>query len=85
HIQYFVARYGVDGHPCVLRTLCEAKERLKPGKSLVEDILHVTFTIPDGQGDAFEAEGYSEPASEDFCKSVGKRCPFSLLEYVLNE
>jgi hypothetical protein len=41
---YFVARFGVDGHPCVLRALCEAKERLKPGKSLVEDILHVVFT-----------------------------------------
>jgi hypothetical protein len=38
------ARYGVDGHPCVLRALCEAKERLKPGKSLAEDILHVVFT-----------------------------------------
>jgi len=41
---YFVARFGVDGHPCVLRALCEAKKRLKPGKSLVEDILHVVFT-----------------------------------------
>jgi len=41
---YFVARFGVDGHPCVLRALCEAKERLKPGKSLVEEILHVVFT-----------------------------------------
>jgi len=41
---YFVARFGVDGHPCVLRALCEAKERLKPGKSLVEDVLHVVFT-----------------------------------------
>jgi len=41
---YFVARFGVDGHPCVLKALCEAKERLKPGKSLVEDILHVVFT-----------------------------------------
>jgi hypothetical protein len=40
----FVARFGVDGHPCVLRALCEAKERLKPGKSLIEDILHVVFT-----------------------------------------
>ena len=41
---YFVARFDVDGHPCVLRALCEAKGRLKPGKSLVEDILHVVFT-----------------------------------------
>jgi hypothetical protein len=40
---YFVARYGVDGHPCILRALCEAKECLKPGKSLVEDILHAVF------------------------------------------
>jgi hypothetical protein len=48
NIQYvqqpdFVARYGVDGHPCILRALCEAKESLKPGKSLVEDILHAVF------------------------------------------
>ena len=40
---YFVARFGVDGHPCVLKALCEAKERLKPGKSFLEDILHVVF------------------------------------------
>jgi hypothetical protein len=39
----FFARLGVDGHPCVLRALCEAMERLKPGKSLLEDILHVVF------------------------------------------
>ena len=41
---YFVARFGVDGHPCVLKALCEAKERLKPGKSFLEDVLHVVFT-----------------------------------------
>ena len=41
---YFIASCGVDGHPCVLKALCEAKERLKPGKSFLEDILHVVFT-----------------------------------------
>jgi hypothetical protein len=41
---YFFARFGVDGHPCVLKALCEAKERLKPGKSFLEDVLHVVFT-----------------------------------------
>jgi hypothetical protein len=40
---YFVARYGFDGRPCILRALCEAKESLKLGKSLVEDILHAVF------------------------------------------
>lgn len=75
--------FGVDGRPCLIRTLCEAKKVLKPGRSLVEDILHIVFTIPDGQGDEFEAEGYNEPRSEMFCDSFGKRCPFSLLEYLL--
>jgi hypothetical protein len=37
------ARYGLNGHDCLLRTLCEAKERLKTGNSLVEDILQVVF------------------------------------------
>ncbi|KAJ4431965.1 hypothetical protein ANN_20574, partial [Periplaneta americana] len=37
-------RYGVDGHSCILKALCEAKQILKPGRSLVEDILDVTFT-----------------------------------------
>jgi hypothetical protein len=41
------------------------------------------FRIPDGLGDSFEAEGYSEPASEEFCKSLGQKCPFSLVEYLL--
>jgi hypothetical protein len=42
-VMYLVARYGVNGHDCMLRTLCEAKERLKSGNSLVEDILQVVF------------------------------------------
>jgi hypothetical protein len=43
HKPHLVDRYGVNGHNCMLRALCEAKERLKPGKSFVEDILHVVF------------------------------------------
>jgi hypothetical protein len=43
------------------------------------------FRIPDGQSDEFEAEGYNEAGSERFCKSLGKRCPFSLLEYILHD
>jgi hypothetical protein len=41
------------------------------------------FRIPEGLGDSFEAEGYSKPASEEFCMSLGNRCPFSLLENLL--
>jgi hypothetical protein len=41
------------------------------------------FRIPEGCGDSFEAEGYGQPASEEFCIFLGKRCPFSLLEYLL--
>ncbi|KAJ4431966.1 hypothetical protein ANN_20575 [Periplaneta americana] len=76
--------YGYDGHACLLRTLCETRKHLKPGRSLVEDLLHVIFTIPYGEGDEFEADGYDKPASNSFCRSLGIRCPFSLLEYLLS-
>lgn len=75
--------YGIDGHVCVLTTLCEAKDRLKPGRSLVEDILHIMFTIPYGEGDEFESDGYDRPTTDTFCKSLGTRCPFSLLQHLL--
>ncbi|XP_021934005.1 uncharacterized protein LOC110836757 [Zootermopsis nevadensis] len=75
--------HGVDGHICILRTLCEAKDHLKPGRSLVEDILHVMFTIPHGGGDEFEADGYDRAATDSFCNSIETRCPFSFLQYLL--
>ncbi|XP_033610440.1 uncharacterized protein LOC117282930 [Cryptotermes secundus] len=83
NVECLLDLFGVEGRPCLIRTLCEAKRVLKPGRSLVEDILHTVFTIPSGQGDEFEAEGYNGPRSEMFCKSFEKRCPFSLLEYLL--
>ncbi|GFG28167.1 hypothetical protein Cfor_08258 [Coptotermes formosanus] len=43
-IEGILDAYGMDGHVCVLTMLCEAKHRLKPGRSLVEDILHIMFT-----------------------------------------
>jgi hypothetical protein len=41
------------------------------------------FRIPEGLGNSLQAEGYGETASEEFCMSLGKRCPFSLLDYLL--
>lgn len=84
-IESLMDLYGVNGHDCMLRTLCEAKERLTPGKSFVEDILHVVFRIPHGIGDDFQAEGYNEPANATFCKSLKQSCHFSLLRYLLQE
>jgi len=55
----------------------------KKAKIVTISFLIRDFRIPDGFGDSFEAEGYSEPASEEFCKSLGQKCPFSLLEYLL--
>ncbi|XP_033610441.1 uncharacterized protein LOC117282931 [Cryptotermes secundus] len=75
--------YGIDGHICMLRILCEAKHHLRPGRSLLEDILHVMFTIPHGERDEFEADGYDRPAKESFCQTHGTRCPLSLLQYLL--
>lgn len=76
---------GVNGHSCMLMALCEANELLKPGKSFVEDILHVVFRIPHGRGDEFEAEGYNEPTNAIFCDSLKQSCHFSLLRFLLQE
>ncbi|XP_069696574.1 uncharacterized protein [Periplaneta americana] len=84
NVETLLELYGVDGHSCILKALCEAKQILKPGRSLVEDILDVTFTIPRGMGDEFEAEGYDQASNHAFCTSLHNRCPFSLLQYLLH-
>ncbi|PSN41150.1 hypothetical protein C0J52_05222 [Blattella germanica] len=33
-----------DGRACMFKTLCEARDVLRPGMSLVEDFMHVLFT-----------------------------------------
>ncbi|XP_069696565.1 uncharacterized protein [Periplaneta americana] len=85
NVEALMDLYGVDGRSCMLDALCEAKKILKPGRSLVEDILYVTFKVPEGGGDEFEAYDYDRASNQAFCKSVGSRCPFSLLRYLLQD
>ncbi|XP_069694206.1 uncharacterized protein [Periplaneta americana] len=84
NIESLLDMYGVDGHKCLLRTLCEVKQDLYPGKSFVEDLLHTVFTFPRGNGDDFESEGFDEAANEMFCRNLDKLCPFSLLQHMLS-
>ncbi|GFG28166.1 hypothetical protein Cfor_08257 [Coptotermes formosanus] len=68
---------GEDGRTCIYRALCEAKYLLKPGRSFVEDVLHVLFTFPRGNGE--DAEGYEIAGSQDSCMTWSTECPYSLL------
>jgi len=35
--------YELNGQDCIITNLCDAKQYLIPGKSLVEDVLNVVF------------------------------------------
>lgn len=43
YLNYFF-RQGLNGRPCVLRALCEAKQILGRGGGLMEDIFYTLFT-----------------------------------------
>jgi len=52
-------------------------------KLLFNERLFFVFRIPYGEGDEFHSDGYDLPANDDFCNSLGTRCPISLLQYLL--
>jgi len=42
-LQIVFFSYELNGQDCIITSLCDAKQYLIPGKSLVEDVLHVLF------------------------------------------
>ncbi|KAJ9592956.1 hypothetical protein L9F63_015380 [Diploptera punctata] len=83
NIESMLDMYGIEGRSCVSRAICEAKIHLATGNSLLEDVLLTIFTVPDGTGD--ELDLYKGATSGSSCKTFRRRCPFSLINHLLEE
>ncbi|XP_069696597.1 uncharacterized protein [Periplaneta americana] len=76
---------GEDGRICILRMLCDAKELLKPGKSLIEDLMYIIFTLPSGYEEQdVGTEGHLLATGQEACQSWKTGCSHSLLQLMLS-
>ncbi|CAD7077434.1 unnamed protein product [Hermetia illucens] len=77
-------KIDLDVKSCILRTICEVKHfLLPPGKSLIQDIIRILFSIPTQPHWKDEYNKAARHKKRD-CKEIYRsRCPISVLELVL--
>ncbi|XP_043288492.1 uncharacterized protein [Venturia canescens] len=82
-----------DGRSCVLRALCEASQRLMPkGRSLVEEMMRIAFTLPLTRVLSYEPEEHRTYANAHTagyegrdCAAMFASCSFSLIDMALGK
>ncbi|XP_019868263.2 uncharacterized protein LOC109597077 [Aethina tumida] len=84
---------GYNGRSCILRAVCETKNKLKPkGETLLEEILNIVFRFPQQKLSASEPEEHKiyqqatrigENGNQEDCEREFADCPFSLIDMAL--
>ncbi|XP_068081350.1 uncharacterized protein [Anabrus simplex] len=82
---------GVDGRACVLRTICEAAQRLIPRGNMVDEMLRILFTMPLEHVHGYEPEEHHQydaahrtGLTDSYCPDMFPTCPVSLLDIALD-
>ncbi|XP_063219306.1 uncharacterized protein LOC134529288 [Bacillus rossius redtenbacheri] len=83
---------GLDGRACVLRTLCETAQRLRPRSSLFLEIFRILFTLPLERVEPHEPSEHQEYDSahrgglaNHNCVQMYPACTVSMLDFLLQE
>ncbi|XP_065335931.1 uncharacterized protein LOC135936870 [Cloeon dipterum] len=96
-LEDMLQRQGFNGRACVLRAICEARQILGEGGTLMEDVMHAIFSLEAKAGAGFSDDEENEVDQElkDYddahvlgisrfaCHQLYSECPFSLLHYAL--
>ncbi|XP_059490222.1 uncharacterized protein LOC132205281 [Neocloeon triangulifer] len=91
-LEDILERQGFNGRACVLRTICEARQILGEGGTLMEDILHALFSLEpkddDGSNEVDSElkehdDAHTLGVSRYACHQLYSECPISLLHYAL--
>ncbi|KAI5701790.1 hypothetical protein M8J75_013389 [Diaphorina citri] len=81
-------RANINGEDCVLKSLCEIRDAVKPKQGIAEEVLRLLFTIPkEEQDDVGDIDNYSMYTSSideaRDCNEQYPMCPVSLLQMLL--
>ncbi|XP_054285835.1 uncharacterized protein LOC129002213 [Macrosteles quadrilineatus] len=79
-IETFLDKYGVSGRGCILRAICESRERTKGNGTFMEEIFHSIFSLPLFDDTEEDFSSVYDEAHHNSCAKYKTLCPTSILD-----